>query len=530
MTSPVEISPSSSRPIDISPPKKSSGSSSTHPRNHYYHPTEEKRKDMTASASAPIPINIPRMPPSSSSNHHRDSYERPTQSRSSRETRGESPSSGRSPTISHSYTRSHPYSRRTSSTSQPEREQERDREREPLPRIHLPPPNSIAPLKFSSSENSSHQLSPIEREFPSLSTSQHDSSSWRGSDRPQVHRIPSGGSLGKSSGISLPPLQSISGSPTLPPPPPQPLSMPPPSSLDSSSGSTARESPRMYPPNLRERATYNPYETAHQQRRSPSAGPSKLRGERERVYDHQHQHQLQNRQMDQYQPHDDMYEPHRRPSSSAPHIGSTVPLPNDHPSSLPPHRPYHPQGYDISSPPLRALPPSSMPPMAYVPPYGHRGGGVNLARSRSQSATAGYPRPGPLEGGDESAGGVAPTPGQTRRLAHLMSEQKRRESINSGFQALRQAIPSSLPTDSKAIILRKAVSHITHLEDIIRRSGITYSDSPPGLGPPHPLSEGWSNDVHEGRERDMMVDEDEVDQLQLQHRHGGPRIKWEDDR
>ncbi|CAD6580547.1 MAG: hypothetical protein TREMPRED_002774 [Tremellales sp. Tagirdzhanova-0007] len=60
-------------------------------------------------------------------------------------------------------------------------------------------------------------------------------------------------------------------------------------------------------------------------------------------------------------------------------------------------------------------------------------------------------------------------------MAHLMSEQKRRESINSGFAALRVALPSAISTDSKAIILRKAVAHITHLEGLLREAGIGYA-------------------------------------------------------
>ncbi|WWC92184.1 uncharacterized protein L201_007138 [Kwoniella dendrophila CBS 6074] len=614
MTSPPDstaIISSSTRPTDTSPPKKSNL------RNRYYNPNNED-KNMTTTTATSIPINIPRMPPSnpssSSSSSHRphphrgESYERlPPHPHSQsyahlhssssrerereRETRGESPSSGRSPTISHSYNRSHPYPRRRSFNSQPERERERDmestgeREQQQLPRIHLPPPISIAPLKFSNESGSggnNHQLSPIEREFPSLSTSsQRDTpppSSWRSGGsasepRAQIHRIPSGGSVGKSAGISLPPLHSISGSPTLPPPI---GNMPPPSSVDnnassaSGSASTARTSPRLYPPNLG-RPSYSPYEPplGHpSSKRSPSSGVSKLR-ERERDTERsleyeQQQHQAIHSQARQpppyekYQTHEpsreELYELHRRSSSQ-----STVPLPNQS-SSLPlsnhhhhhqqqhqmqyPHHHHQIQGYDMPSPPLRALPPSAMPPMPYVSPYGHRGGGggTHLARSRSQSATSGYGiRPG-LEGEQGGMGNVAPTPGQSRRLAHLMSEQKRRESINSGFQALRQALPSSLPTDSKAIILRKAVSHITYLEDLVRRSGIDFSNSPPNLGPPnlpgggplihhsHPsggpsdrnlMNDRWSNS-NEDRERDRdSLDEDDS---------SVQRVKWEEDR
>lgn len=37
-------------------------------------------------------------------------------------------------------------------------------------------------------------------------------------------------------------------------------------------------------------------------------------------------------------------------------------------------------------------------------------------------------------------------------------------------------MPSSIPTDSKAIILRKAVGHITHLETLLRKHGIGVED------------------------------------------------------
>lgn len=48
-------------------------------------------------------------------------------------------------------------------------------------------------------------------------------------------------------------------------------------------------------------------------------------------------------------------------------------------------------------------------------------------------------------------------------------------SINSALQALHKALPTSIPTDSKAIILLKAVSHIQHLEGLLRRSDISLS-------------------------------------------------------
>ena len=40
-------------------------------------------------------------------------------------------------------------------------------------------------------------------------------------------------------------------------------------------------------------------------------------------------------------------------------------------------------------------------------------------------------------------------------------------SINSGFASLRQALPTCHPTDSKAVVLRKAVARIEQLEKLI---------------------------------------------------------------
>ncbi|CAG8610478.1 13184_t:CDS:2, partial [Ambispora gerdemannii] len=52
-----------------------------------------------------------------------------------------------------------------------------------------------------------------------------------------------------------------------------------------------------------------------------------------------------------------------------------------------------------------------------------------------------------------------------RRLAHILSEQKRRENINSGFEELKNIVPMCRGHgDSKAVILRKAVRYIQNLE------------------------------------------------------------------
>lgn len=57
-----------------------------------------------------------------------------------------------------------------------------------------------------------------------------------------------------------------------------------------------------------------------------------------------------------------------------------------------------------------------------------------------------------------------------RRQAHIASEQKRRQSINEGFEDLRRAVPTcSNASDSKAVILRKAVNYINQLSGEVAR-------------------------------------------------------------
>ncbi|CAB4391766.1 unnamed protein product [Rhizophagus irregularis] len=57
-----------------------------------------------------------------------------------------------------------------------------------------------------------------------------------------------------------------------------------------------------------------------------------------------------------------------------------------------------------------------------------------------------------------------------RRIAHILSEQKRRENINSGFEELKSIVPSCRGcADSKAVILRKAVHYIQTLESEIQK-------------------------------------------------------------
>ncbi|KAG0380835.1 hypothetical protein BGX24_004379 [Mortierella sp. AD032] len=64
---------------------------------------------------------------------------------------------------------------------------------------------------------------------------------------------------------------------------------------------------------------------------------------------------------------------------------------------------------------------------------------------------------------------------KSRRLAHILSEQKRREKINGGFDELKSVIPDCAQnTDSKATILRKATAYILMLEEELKRYSDTY--------------------------------------------------------
>ena len=65
----------------------------------------------------------------------------------------------------------------------------------------------------------------------------------------------------------------------------------------------------------------------------------------------------------------------------------------------------------------------------------------------------------------------------------------RTRSINSGFTALRGVLPSSIPTDSKAVVLRKAVAHIVALESRLRKAGVNVGTT--GARSGSPLAPSW---------------------------------------
>ncbi len=79
--------------------------------------------------------------------------------------------------------------------------------------------------------------------------------------------------------------------------------------------------------------------------------------------------------------------------------------------------------------------------------------------------------PGPASAVAATAGpAAASSVNANRRVAHLLSEQKRRESINTGFEDLRQAIPACRDgQDSKATILKRALEYIRELESVVER-------------------------------------------------------------
>ncbi|KAG5360320.1 hypothetical protein CJU89_3385 [Yarrowia sp. B02] len=72
----------------------------------------------------------------------------------------------------------------------------------------------------------------------------------------------------------------------------------------------------------------------------------------------------------------------------------------------------------------------------------------------------------------------------SRRHAHILSEQRRRENINGGFQQLRNSVPYCRGTQlSKAVILKKAVEYIAALEEEVYNLRYRSGPPPPGHAP-----------------------------------------------
>lgn len=278
--------------------------------------------------------------------------------------------------------RSHPYRRMTSPSSQ-----RRTSSNERRPRLTLPPPNTSGSFNFPSESLPSSR----EREYPRPPPTDHmwdlpstggrrPLSSSGGTERgPTPSPRPASG--GKS--CALPPLRSISDSNTSGT---SPTSMAPPSRDFPPSG---RESPHHRVPPL----PYYDYEY-HQQM----------------YYPHDH-HRPQTATPSRYREHErykkDMHD-YRGPPASF--------TPRSH------YPPAYQQAYDAPSSPLQTV--EQLYPMAAHYPHTY-GGPHELGRSMSQSSLPGVSRPS--TGEEETSTGEVVSQGQSRRLAHLMSEQKRRE-------------------------------------------------------------------------------------------------------
>lgn len=80
------------------------------------------------------------------------------------------------------------------------------------------------------------------------------------------------------------------------------------------------------------------------------------------------------------------------------------------------------------------------------------------------SSAAITPTSSPLGSGNLAT--AMATSATSRRQAHIASEQKRRQSINEGFEDLRRCVPNCTNAgDSKAVILRKAVNYLRQLHN-----------------------------------------------------------------
>ncbi|WVQ70585.1 hypothetical protein IAR50_000104 [Cryptococcus sp. DSM 104548] len=354
--------------------------------------------------------------------------------------------------------RPHPYRRSPNpnfSTTTPQPEQ--------LPRITLPPPNlGGGTFKFASTYDAP---SPRDREYPSL---MHEAS-WRSPSTTAGRPVSSEG-MGEHSRtpsqrlasdgrmpLHLPPLHSISGG----------------SSSRAGETSPSTATPTMYPPTRGEPIPSSSSSSRVSPRSRPPPPPSYVDYEpsypRPPVHGHGH---------DSHHRHNagSIYRAEERYRDESYDRGPPPPgFPPQHAHAVRPHM------YDPPSP-IRQVQhaPPGMTQLQFGPPeyYGGTppdagmgmGMGMGMGRQRSHSSAPGFSRPttGEEEGKENAAG-------QSRRVAHLMSEQKRRESINSGFQALRTTVPTTSATDSKAIILKKAVAHINHLEGLLKRHNIEFT-------------------------------------------------------
>jgi len=341
------------------------------------------------SSSIPIPRLQPSNPPSASAGatsttNSATSYTSMHSSQSAQPVRSPSGSS----LSSH---RSHPYTRRPSYPSASPVDGSHGKD---LPRIQLPMPNSIAPLGMSRME--------------SPSTREHSSHDRSLGNRPSAHRTLSGESAGK--GLSLPPLHTIgrdshtsskhgysSHSPAFAPYP----------NSAASSRDAGRESPAGH--GLRP-SYYDAYPTPTHQSPvdyDPYSGPPDPYGRPQQPTHRHSSHHLNQPQ------HQQTYPPSR---SHRPPIPSHS---SDH-RRISPHVNEYPEP---ASPPLRSLPPEyRQPQLSTRTPHPH----AAYYPSATYNDPGGRSRP-PTQASRLEIEEPQNGPGQNRRIAHLMSEQKRRE-------------------------------------------------------------------------------------------------------
>uniref|UniRef100_V5F1S1 BHLH domain-containing protein n=2 Tax=Kalmanozyma brasiliensis (strain GHG001) TaxID=1365824 RepID=V5F1S1_KALBG len=124
-------------------------------------------------------------------------------------------------------------------------------------------------------------------------------------------------------------------------------------------------------------------------------------------------------------------------------------------------------------------------PGPYSPPEPRRHSAAPGQAPMRMMAGMEPPRPNTAAGTSVAPAPAPPTTvNANRRVAHLLSEQKRRESINTGFEDLRQAIPACRDgQDSKATILKRALEYIRELEGVVDRQHRMPMES-------HPISYG----------------------------------------
>lgn len=128
-----------------------------------------------------------------------------------------------------------------------------------------------------------------------------------------------------------------------------------------------------------------------------------------------------------------------------------------------------------SSPPP---PPSSTSSLPYI----IQPTAVSLTDAKTSSTTLAFSAPSttttpaPLAIALTAPTTISSTSSSSRRHAHILSEQRRRENINGGFQLLKNSVPFCKGTqDSKAMILKKAVDYIVTLEQELNQ--LRYQDN-----------------------------------------------------